>query len=138
MLIYYIDTCIWIDYAENRLNHIRKLGELALDFLNKIVERGDIVICSNIVVKELEFCYSEERINEIFAIIEKNNLMIRVSYTSEQIVEAISLANRGGLDFGDTLHAVIARDNKCILVTRDKDFNKLKDLLIILKPEDLL
>lgn len=44
----------------------------------------------------------------------------------------------GCLAFGDTLHTILARDNKAIMVTRDKHFYKLKDVVCIKKPEELI
>ena len=38
----------------------------------------------------------------------------------------------------DALHALIARDNKCIMVTRDAHFKKLLDIINPKKPEDII
>ncbi len=41
--------------------------------------------------------------------------------------------------FGDAMHAILSRDHEAQLISRDeKDFNKLKDVTIMKKPEDLI
>lgn len=52
--------------------------------------------------------------------------------------EAKDIAKKRNLPKGDTLHAIIARDNKAILVSRDKPFKKLKDFCIVVKPEEII
>jgi len=39
---------------------------------------------------------------------------------------------------GDALHAIVARDNDLILVTRDRHFRKLEDISKHYKPEELI
>jgi len=40
--------------------------------------------------------------------------------------------------FFDALHAVLARDNKAIMVTRDKHFDELLDITKYKKPEEII
>lgn len=48
------------------------------------------------------------------------------------------MANQRDVPLRDALHAVIARDNGAQLVSRDWDFEQLKDITKTKKPEDLL
>ena len=43
-----------------------------------------------------------------------------------------------GIPFADALHAILARDNSAILVTRDKHLIEMQEIVIIRAPEDLL
>jgi len=58
--------------------------------------------------------------------------------SEKQVKEAATLSNKLKIPFGDALHGVLARDNDAVMVTRDRHFRKLKDKVIIKKPEDLI
>ena len=55
----------------------------------------------------------------------------------EQIKEAATLSEEKKVPFGDAVHAILARDNNAIMVTRDHHFSKLKECIIVKKPEEL-
>ncbi|MBI3026645.1 PIN domain-containing protein [Candidatus Woesearchaeota archaeon] len=48
--------------------------------------------------------------------------------TEKQREEAKKIAEERNVPAGDALHAIIARDNDLILVTRDSHFRKLEDI----------
>ena len=135
---YYLDTSIWRDYYENRSDRFRPLGEWALKLINYIIENKDFILYSDLVVRELKVKYSEEEINKIFAVIYKRNLLLKVVISSSQVKEAAILCKKRNVAFGDALHAILARDNKAIMVTRDKHFFELVDITEIKRPEDLI
>jgi len=61
-----------------------------------------------------------------------------VNISESQIKESAILCKKKEVAFGDALHAVLARDNKAIMVTRDKHFIELNHIAEIKKPEDLI
>ena len=63
---------------------------------------------------------------------------VTVEISSIQEKEAASLGRVRKVSFGDALHAVLARDNFAVMVTRDKHFLELMDIVEVRKPEDLL
>ena len=65
----------------------------------------------------------------------KNNL-IKVDSTIHQKESALKVSIKRKAPKGDVLHALIARDNEAILITQDKHFRKLKDIVLVKKPED--
>ncbi|MFA5887696.1 MAG: PIN domain-containing protein [Candidatus Nanoarchaeia archaeon] len=133
---YYLDTCIWIDYFENRKDRFRPLGEWAFQLLRQITEEEDIVLFSRIVIKELKRVYNEQEIESIFSIIPKE-LLLEAEVFSKQIAEAEIRAKILGIPTNDVIHLIIARDNNAILVTRDKHLLFLDDIEIRM-PEELL
>ena len=135
---YYLDTSIWRDYYENRSDRFRPLGDWALNLINVIIENKDFILYSDLVVEELKVKYNEEEINKIFEIIYKRNLLSKVTISNSQVKEAAILCKKRKVAFGDALHAILARDNKAIMVTRDKHFFELVDIAEIKKPEDLI
>lgn len=136
MARYYIDTCIWRDYLENREDRFRPLGQWALSLFQLIEENDEKLLYSDIVLDELRKRFSNTQINELFRSFETS--VEKVNVTQEQTREASLLNQIRKIGFADALHAVLARDNDAILITRDEHFCDLADIASIKKPEDLL
>ena len=135
---YYIDTNIFRDYYENRVDKYKPLGFFANKLLQNIIKEGDKVIISDITEAELEVPYSEEEIRNILAPLNEEQLIENVKISEKQVKEAIELAKEKNVPFADAAHAILARDNNAILVTRDRDFNRLLHIKEYKKPEDLI
>lgn len=103
-----------------------------------ISESGSFVVYSDFVVEELKIGFSAEEINNIFSILHKKNLLLKTNVSESQTKEAKILCKQRKISFGDALHAVLARDNGAIMITRDKHFLELADIAEIRKPEDLI
>ena len=134
---YYLDSCIWKDYFENRSDRFRPLGDWALELIKKIIKEEGLFIFSDHLIKELEKQYSHEVLDNFFEIIPIQSI-IKVETTEQQAKEAFQIKNKLKIPYGDVLHAIIARDNDAILVTRDKHFYELAQKINVKKPEDLL
>ena len=81
--------------------------------------------------------YSGEKIKKTFEVV-PSKLLIKVPISKEQIKEALAISKKLKIPKKDALHAVLSRDNKAILVTRDKHFYELQETVTIRKPEDLI
>ena len=134
---FYLDTAIWRDYFEDRKDNIRPLGEFAFQFLKKCTERKWFVLVSSEIEKELLAHFSKEKVNEIFTGFQ--DIIIRVDYSKQQVSEALSfwVKTKKNFPFSDILHSIIARDNKAILVCRDKHFWAI-GLADCILPEEVL
>lgn len=132
---YYLDTCIWFDFAENRSDNTQSLGKPAKELMNKISKANDTLILSPELMKELKKCYGEERIRKLFSPFSDIELVFS---TKKQQKEAYKVNKVRKVGFTDALHAILARDSKAQLVTRDRHFRKLTDITIAKKPEELL
>ena len=73
-----------------------------------------------------------------FDIVEQEGLLFKVPIKKEQFQEAAKLKRERKLPFADVLHAIIARDNGAVMVTRDVHFEDFEDIVMIRKPEDLI
>lgn len=135
---YYLDTGIWRDYFENRSDRFRPLGEWAFTFIKKVIQNKDLILYSDFVITELRVSYSDKQIKNIFEIASELGLLLKVDISKPQVKAAAKLAKERVVAFGDALHAILARDNKAIMVTRDKHFYNLKDIVDIKKPEELI
>ena len=80
--------------------------------------------------------YSLEEINGMVKLFEE--VIEKVIVTTKQRDEARKIAQERNLPPGDVLHAIIARDHKLVLITRDKHFKELEDVSKHYKPEDVI
>lgn len=137
MIKYYFDTGIWIDLFEDRNEPNFPKGTLVKQLINKIARDECKIVFSNSVTKELTdlnyFAY------EVYELLESlKPILIFARTTSEQVRKSKDLSLKRDIPKMDAIHALIARDNRAILVTLDKHFEKLKDIVVSKKPRDLL
>ncbi len=133
---YYIDTSIWIDLLENRKGYNDEpLGDYALKLFALVKANGYKLVVSDLLIRELESNYSVEEINGMVLPFQK--IIEKAFVTKEQRDESKKVAEERNLPPGDVLHAIVARDNKLIMVTRDKHFKKLGDIVKHYKPEEI-
>ncbi|MFH0978999.1 MAG: PIN domain-containing protein [Candidatus Woesearchaeota archaeon] len=128
---YYVDSSIWRDYFENRVDRFRPLGEWAFEFLRKAAAENDIIIISDVLIDELGSFSS--KLNEVVKDFEINVKYVNVD--EKQILRARKLSR---VHYSDAVHLIVATDNRCVLITRDHDFDECASYLEIHKPEDLL
>ena len=134
---YIIDTSIWIDLYEDRKGHKNEpLGDFAWKLLALILTKKDKIIITDFLIRELEVNYSIEEINGIFNPFK--DIIEKIVATKEQREEAKRIGEERNLPRGDALYAIIARDHKLILITRDKHFRELRDIAEHHKPEDII
>ena len=135
---FYIDTSIWRDYYEDRRDKFNFFGEHAFKLFLQIKEREDIVVYSELVIKELKNDFDDSVIMEIFDIMKKENLLEKTDINKSDVEEATKIYKKLKIPFGDCLHAILARKHSAIMVTRDKHFELLRDVVEVKKPEDLI
>ncbi len=133
---YYLDTSVWMDYYEDRKDSSKNIGEYAYMLLSKILKSGSKIIVSSFLLRELEAHYSLDMIRGMtrpfVSVFEK------IDATEEQKEEAKKIAKEKNVPNGDALHAILARDSKAILVSRDIHFQVLKDICLVAKPEEII
>lgn len=130
---FYLDTSIWRDYFEDRTDGIKPLGEFAFQFLKKCAANNCIIIYSSITLFELkDFSERLQETSDAFGL-----ALIEAKLSKEQYDEADIAFRQRGLPANDVLHAIISRDNKAILVTRDKHFQELLDIVEPAAPEEI-
>lgn len=133
---YYIDTSIWMDLLEDRKGYNNEpLGDYALKLFALIKAKKATLIISDLLIRELEGFYSLGEINGMMLPFQK--IIEKIIATKKQRIEARKIAEERNLPPGDCLHAILARDNNFILITRDKDFLQLEDISSHHKPEEI-
>lgn len=134
---YYVDTSIWIDLVEDRKGYNNEpLGDYALKLFAMIKAKKHKIVITDLLIEELESNYSLEAINGMMLPFQK--IMEKVIVTKEQRDEAKRIAEERNLPPGDVLHAIVARDNNFIMITRDKHFKELEDIAKYYKPEEII
>jgi predicted nucleic acid-binding protein len=110
---YYLDTCIWIDFLNER-------DEYVVDIVFRLITSHQIIV-SKVVLEELERFIPDTQILNL-----KNVVLVEIVAT--QKIFAYNLSKKYDIPLADAVHAVVARDNDAILITRDKHFLKLKNI----------
>ena len=134
---YYFDTSIWLDFFENRNEPNLPKGDWAKELLNKTTRNNDRIVYSDNNIYELNILgYSFREIDTMF--LPFKPILIFVESTEKQIGKAKDLAMKRDIPKRDALHAFIASDNKAILVTLDRHFRKLLDIIKPKSPKNLI
>ncbi|MFC1733265.1 type II toxin-antitoxin system VapC family toxin [candidate division KSB1 bacterium] len=136
---YYLDTCIWRDYLEERHTLSgRPLGEYAAKFFQKIIKSRDKILFSDSIIIELKRKYSLEEINQILNLLFLIGILNKIIITKDEFTEAKQLAIAREIPLGDCLHAILARNHGAILVSQDKHIlNNLSDIVKTRRPEQI-
>ncbi len=131
---FYFDTSIWLDFYEKR----GKNGELALRLIIKIIDEDLKIAYSDLNIKEFKFLgYTKESVNSILSVVKPDNIK-HIHIYREELEEAKRLARQRKVPKKDALHAILCRDNNLHLISRDKHFEILKDIVIVKKPGDFI
>ncbi|HII72129.1 TPA: type II toxin-antitoxin system VapC family toxin [Candidatus Woesearchaeota archaeon] len=136
---YYIDTCVWLDHLENRSGPGgRPLGSHATRLILEIVRKKDTIIFSDLNQNELKNKISAQDIDSAIEILKAMQALETVIVKQESYKEGQKLAKERNVPLGDAVHALIAKENNATLITQDRDFERLRDITKIMKPEDVI
>lgn len=136
---YFIDTCIWRDFYENRFSPSgRNLGKYATNIFIKIIKRKDKILFSEGLIKELKGFYPIQEINNMLQLLSLNNILQKVEVTSNEFKEAKILSEKRKIPFIDCLTAVQSRNHNAIAISQDKHFLiDLADISKVKRPQDI-
>lgn len=135
--IYYFDTSVWLDFFEERDEPNLPKTKLAKELIKKIVKEKGKIVYSEVVKNEmLSLGYSRYDIDSMFLPIQ--TILIYANSTRKQFGKAKDLSKKREIPLSDALHAILARDNRALMITRDKHFDKLSDITKHKKPEDII
>jgi predicted nucleic acid-binding protein len=135
--LYYFDTSIWLDFLEERDEPNMPKSTWAKELVRTVIENEDKILLSEWIMNEMiELGMSKHDIEEKFNSL--RNILIIVYSTKKQFGKAKDLSKKRGVPIRDALHSLIARDNRAIMVTRDRHFNQLSDIIKYKKPEELI
>ncbi|MFH1133008.1 MAG: PIN domain-containing protein [Nanoarchaeota archaeon] len=133
---FYLDTNIWMDFLADRSEGTRLFGAWTLSFLRRCIMRGDTILLSDVVIAELGHYYPPSTISQEMAPFRKRMEMLWA--TTFQWETASRLSKERKIPIVDAAHAILAKECKAILVSRDHHFLNVSDIVEIGKPENLL
>ncbi len=134
---FYLDTSIWIDFYEDRKGYNGEpIGDFALNLFSIIKAKNYRLIITDLLINELGSIYSSVEIEKILDSFKEVTEKIEIK--ESQISEAKEISKKRNLPAGDVLHAIIARDNSLLLITRDRHFKDLLDIAKHYKPEEII
>ncbi len=103
----------------------------------KIIRAKDIILFSDAVSIELRAAYGPDEVFEMFHTLRLIGVLKHVEMNTSEIEEAKLVSISRIVPRWDALHAIIARNNRAILVSPDKHFNTLKDIAESKTPDEL-
>jgi predicted nucleic acid-binding protein len=113
---YYVDTCIWRDYFEDRGDNLKPIGDFAFYFFKKTLENKDTLLFSSLVITELAtYNFDFIKLSSFFGEIIKE---VKISEKTNCTARAFSKLEK--IPMGDAVHYILAKENNAILVSRDK------------------
>ena len=133
---FYLDTCIWRDYFEDRFSKSgRPLGEHAAKLFLRIVKNHDKILFSESLIWELKNKYTLDEINQMLNLLFHSGVLERIQITKEEFKEAKTLAQKRNIPMVDCLQAIQARNHGAILISQDKHIiENLKDIAKTRRP----
>jgi len=135
----YLDSNIYIDYFDGRVDNLRPLGEFAFNLLKRALGCEFRIIISSLVLDELEYNTYKENILSLIKDFEDKDKLLVMEVNEEDIKNSNRVKKERRTSYNDTLHAILANRIKAdFLVTRNlKDFEELQDLIKVVLPENL-
>ena len=131
---FYFDTSIWLDFLEKRGEN----SKVAVKLIQEVIKNDCIVLYSVMVLQELRnLDYFESEIEDLLSIFRSANIRI-VHIDKKQLEETERISKERELPRRDVFHAILARDNEAIIITRDRHFDKLKDGVVTKLTEDII
>ncbi|MEK6848885.1 MAG: PIN domain-containing protein [Nanoarchaeota archaeon] len=126
--LFYLDTSIWLDIFEDRDEAKFPKSQIARALLSKIIKEDDRILCSDMNLAELQdLGYTEYEFNELIKPFEQAIIFVD---TEEKVIgRAKDISQKRNIPHLDTIHSIIARDNRAILITWDKHFQQLRDIV---------
>lgn len=135
----YLDTHIFADYWFDRHDIRRPLGEFAHRLLQDAVSCKHLILISPDTLEELRAVgLPDNHIQQLLSPLQEKQKLVRVTASALPEAEARQLGSTRRIPYADALHAVLARDNGAVLVTRDHHHERVTDIASIAKPEELL
>ncbi|MDO8627229.1 MAG: hypothetical protein Q7K42_02080 [Candidatus Diapherotrites archaeon] len=132
----YLDTNVYLDYLEDRVDTIRPLGEFTAQVFKRTLECEFEIAYSDWVLRELKVSENLSSVLlDLIKDLKKLNKFVIISASDADIVGA----KNNSKNWKDYLHVLLAiKVGAELIVTRNiKDFDEFSNLLEAKLPEDI-
>jgi hypothetical protein len=128
-----IDTCIWLDFFQDRLDYSGKpIGKYAADFIMAAIAKKHTIFIADAIIFEL----ANKNRDISFAFFGMEKVLTKIFTSKKDSCEARKLSIKRNLPRVDCLIAIHARNYDAIAITRDKHLlYDLADICQAQKPE---
>jgi len=134
---FYFDTSIWLDFFEKRNEPSLPKGDFVIKLVDKILKNNFRIVYSEVVKNEMiELGYLRYDLEPLFFPLK--SFLIYVESNKKQFGKAKDLSKKREIPLFDALHAILARDSRSTLITRDRHFDMIKDIIRTQKPEEFI
>ena len=131
---YFVDTCVWRDFYEDRQSTDKsKIGSHASKFIKNILDKRHTILINKYILYELKNKYTDEEINELLMFFKYLNILENVEISNSEYNETKIISKNKNLPIVDCIIAIQSRNYDAIVITRDNHF--LKKLSYICKAE---
>lgn len=135
-----VDSNIFLDYYLDRKDNLLPLGEFAFQFVKRAIGCEFLILICDLILQELEdtLKIKQELIQKtIFSELNKKHKLLFMQHNKELAYKAKRMAIERSLPTNDCLFALMAKENNAIVISMDKHFEKLTDIVEFFKPEEL-
>jgi len=137
---YLLDTCIWRDFYEARLNRQGSpWGTYAALLFEKILKEKAVILYSEVLIDELHKDYDLEEIEDMLAVAFANGNLVRIDITKDEYEEGMRISRKRNIPLADCINSIHSRNHSALLVSTDPHLlYNLKDIAKAVKPEMLI
>jgi predicted nucleic acid-binding protein len=137
---YYLDTCIWRDFYEDRFSKTgRAMGRESAKLFVKLIKKRAIIFYNDSLIWKLRNDYDDDLINDMLNFLFLINILKKIETIKEDYLQAKKLVQERNIPFVDCLNAVQVRRLKAILVSQDKHLlNDLSDITKAKRPLEII
>jgi predicted nucleic acid-binding protein len=134
----YLDTCIWLNIFnknEQEKEFLESKELISLILFNKKFE----IYYSGLILKEIKYkLNTNDFIKKRNFFRNEKTIFLKTTNKDYESARKFELNKKNKLSFFDYLHLSVCKNNKLILITRDKELLKLaKTEIIALNPKEL-
>ncbi|HLC57234.1 MAG TPA: PIN domain-containing protein [Candidatus Nanoarchaeia archaeon] len=123
---YLIDSSVWIEYG---------IGSPLGERIKEILECGNAFTCLLSIAEISDKLSREgERFESFLRFIQKKSVVVNITIPSCAMAGELKKERRKSISsFGiiDALIYLTSQENKCMLVTKDRDFEGMKEVLLV-------
>lgn len=135
-----LDTNIYLDFYLDRKDGIKPLGEFAFNLIKRTISCEFEIILLKEIFFELKTVLGIKDANLeniIFNELRRKNKIANICSNEKQEKDCLLLSNQFNIPKTDALIAIMARDEKALIISRDKHFDLLKHIANYVTPEEL-
>jgi len=136
-----VDSNIFLDYYLDRKSGLAPIGEYAFQFMKSTIECNYYLILCKESIWELSAVLGITEEDVFQKVLSGINVKRKFELTSPSLLqkrEAKGISQKRNVPYVDALFAIVARDLKIRVITRDKHFfEELGDIVSSNKPEEL-